>query len=103
MMSNTKRFFIFAFFLSACKAEPEPTPSVRYPEPWREEFNVGITKTLAAKHIKGCGQYKYRESSKDKGEYLVHCTSDGKNWTAYLVWPNINEVTGPHAPDVNSK
>jgi hypothetical protein len=59
---------------------------------------LSISRTLAAKNVRGCGQYKYRESSKNRGEYLVHCTSDGKNWTAYLVWPNISEITGPHAP-----
>lgn len=71
----------------------------RYPGPWREGFNQSITKTLAAKRVGGCGQYKYRKSARDGEEYLVYCTSDGRNWSAYLVWPAIEEVTGPHLPD----
>jgi len=73
--------------------------SERYPGPWREEFNPSITKALAAKRVGGCGQYKYRKSTKDGEEYLVYCTADGRNWSAYLVWPAIEEVTGPHLPD----
>jgi len=71
----------------------------RYPGPWREGFNLSITKALAAKRIGGCGQYKYRKSAKDGEEYLVYCTSDGRNWSAYLVSPATEEITGPHLPD----
>jgi len=81
------------------KPAPEIPLSERYPGPWREEFHVGITKALASKAIRGCGQYKYRESSKDRGEFLVHCTGDGKFWTAYFVWPNTEGVMGPYQPD----
>lgn len=73
--------------------------SERYPAPWREDFHVGITKALALKAIRGCGQYKYRESSKDQNEFLVHCTGDGKSWTAYFVWPATEGVMGPYQPD----
>ena len=69
--------------------------SARYPGPWREDLNVEITKTLVAKKVKGCGEYKYRETHRH--EYLVHCSRDGKNWIAYQVWPKIGEITGPHA------
>ena len=71
----------------------------RYPGPWQEDFNIGITKALASQQIRGCGEYKYRESSKNKGEYLIYCTSDGKRWVAYLVWVNIGKITGPHTID----
>lgn len=73
----------------------------RYPAPWREDFHVGITKALAAKGIRGCGQYKYRESSKDRNEFLVHCTGDGKFWTAYIVWPSTEGLMGPFTPDLS--
>jgi len=85
--------------LAGCGNSRDIPLSERYPGPWQEDFNMGITKALAAKGICDCGQYKYRESSRDKGEYLVYCTRDGSNWTAYLVWPSIGEVTGPHTPD----
>lgn len=68
----------------------------RYPGPWRDESNVLISKALVQNSIKGCGEFKYRPSSKNKGEFLVYCTRDGKNWVAYLVWAPVGKVTGPH-------
>ena len=85
--------------LAGCGNSLDTPLSERYSGSWQEDFDLGITKTLVAKGVSGCGQYKFRESSKDRGEYLVYCTNDGNNWTAYLVWPNISEVTGPHALD----
>lgn len=89
--------------LAGCGESREISLSERYPGPWREDFNMGITKTLASNNVGGCGQYKYRESIKDRGEYLVYCTRDGSNWVAYLVWPNIGKLTGPHTPDTSLK
>jgi hypothetical protein len=90
---------IFWFLYPNRKPDPEITLVERYPAPWREEFDVGITKTLISKGIRGCGQYKYRESSKDRNEYLVHCTGDGKLWVAYFVWSATERVMGPYSPD----
>jgi hypothetical protein len=75
----------------------------RYPGPWREDFHRGITQTLVTNQISGCGQYKYRESALDPSEYVVYCTSDGKFWTAYLIWPKIGKLMGPYAPDASLK
>jgi hypothetical protein len=64
--------------LASMSCEKSDMPlSERYPGPWREDVNIGITKALAAKKIRDCGQYKYRESSVNTGEYLVYCTRDG--------------------------
>lgn len=103
-MSSMKRFIyvlisIGFLNLAGCGNSLDTPLSERYSGSWQEDFNLAITKTFVAKGISDCGQYKFRESSKDRGEYLVYCTSDGNNWTAYLVWPNISEVTGPYTLD----
>lgn len=94
---------VLASVLITAPAIGEPSLGERYPAPWREDFNVDITKALVAKGITGCGEYKYRASTLDRNEYLVYCTHDGKNWTAYFVWPRIKEVMGPYAPDPSVK
>ena len=73
----------------------------RYPAPWRDEFNMEITRALASSKIRGCGEYKYRESSRNKGEYLVYCTRDGSTWFAYIVWIYSKKVMGPYKPDAS--
>jgi len=75
----------------------------RYPGPWRDNMHVGISKTLVRNKIRGCGEYKYRASARDSGEYLVHCTADGKVWMAYLTWVPIQKVQGPFTPDCSLK
>ena len=91
---------LFFWFLYPNRERSRELPlAERYPAPWREDFHVGISKALASKEIRGCGQYKYRESSKDRNEFLVHCTGDGKFWVAYFVWPTTGGVMGPHSPD----
>jgi hypothetical protein len=100
MKQHVYALIIFCFInLVGCNNPREIPLSERYSGSWQEEFNIGISKLLVSKKISGCGQYKFRESSIDKNEYLVYCTSDGSNWAAYIVWPNIGEVTGPHTPD----
>ncbi|WP_092000074.1 hypothetical protein [Polaromonas sp. OV174] len=68
----------------------------RYPGPWMSDFNLQITQALVKHGATGCGEFKYRESSMNRGEFLVHCTRDGVNSTAYLVWAGTGSVTGPH-------
>ena len=89
--------------LSICCAlmgcSPEPTMSGRYPGPWIEDFNIDITKVLMANNVRTCGQYKYRKSSRDEGEYLVYCTTNGMRWSAFTVWVPIGNVMGPNPTD----
>jgi hypothetical protein len=73
--------------------------SVRYPGPWRDDTNIPVARALVANNVRGCGGYKYRESSEHRGEYFVHCSRDGSAWLAYIVWPNISKVMGPTASD----
>ncbi|MGY6127027.1 hypothetical protein ACW9YV_16505 (plasmid) [Paraburkholderia strydomiana] len=75
------------------------TVAERYPAPWHDDFNLEISKSLAWNKVQGCGEFKYRASSRDKDEYLVYCTANGSTWTAYLVWTAIHKVTGPLKPD----
>lgn len=102
MKHFTHALVLIGFLAAASCGKSRDIPlSERYPGPWREDFNMGITKALASKEVRGCGQYKYRESRNDRGEYLVYCTRDGNNWTAYLVWENTGDVTGPHTSDLS--
>jgi hypothetical protein len=54
--------------------------------------------TLGKNHISGCGEFYQKASKTSQGEYAVACThnpSGQLEWNLYLVWPAINEVTGP--------
>jgi len=100
MKHLTHFIVVVAMFVGLVGCDQRDMPlRERYPGPWQEEFHLGITKALGSKSIRGCGQYKYRESSKNLNEYLVYCTADGTNWTVYVVWPNTGGVIGPNAPD----
>lgn len=90
-----------AFTIVAGCGQENISLSERYSGPWQEDFHTGITRVLAQNNIRNCGQYKYRESSKDRNEFLVYCTADGGNWIAYIVWPNTGGIVGPNYPDPN--
>jgi hypothetical protein len=96
-VSSVVSIVVLATGLQACSSN-NLTLNERYPGPWRESFNMGITKALAGKHVRGCGDYKYRESKTDRGEYLVYC-NDGTTSMAYIVWPNTGGVIGPNSID----
>ena len=64
-----------------------------YVKPWRAPIGdelLKIGKLMVANRIKGCGEYHVKEVT--DGEYVVACTRDGKNWTYYVVWPNIDKI-----------
>ena len=90
--------YLFIIVLGAIYLHPVQAQSMkeRYPAPWQEEFNIEISKTLVSHNVRGCGEYKYRESSRNRGEYLVRCTNDGKNWHTYVVWIYANKILGPY-------
>lgn len=85
-----------AALVLASAAHAEVALLERYPGPWTEDMNIPISRALVKNSIRGCGEYKYRPSNRDKGEFLVYCTRDGQNWEAYLVWTSAGKVTGPH-------
>ena len=68
--------------------------------PWKEDVNIGITKALIKNKVTLCGEYKYKHSKKSSSEYIVHCTPDGKNWYAYIVWTGTEKIIGPHKPEI---
>jgi len=74
-----------------------------YPGPWRENVPEELLAAMGKNHIRSCGQIKFQESVKQKGEYLVYCTRDGEHWTAYLVWSDNEKVMGPYPADLALK
>ena len=64
----------------------------------KEIVEIGIT--LAGNHVSFCGEYYIKKSFNSDSEYLVACTSDGKGWNYYQVWPHINEVIHVSDPGI---
>lgn len=84
---------------------PEKTTFEQYPGPWQSEPKIEIVKLLVANNARGCGEFYWRTRDGETGpyaEYLVYCTRDGRQWTAWLLWPRINRAAGPAAiyPDI---
>ncbi len=58
-----------------------------YSTPWRKPSNnefAKIGRIMIANRIKVCGEYYVKEVV--NGEYVIACTSDGKNWTYFVAW-----------------
>lgn len=70
-----------------------------YLGPWRSNAPSNIISTLVSNNVRGCGEFHFKASDRNSGEYLVYCTHDGRNWSAYIVWPNIDRISGPARPD----
>ena len=91
------RLFIGAsLILSACGKGP--TLEESYAGPWGEP-TTDVMVTLAKNGVRGCGEFYQKASKTSQGEYAVACThnpSGQLEWNLYLVWPAINEVTGPN-------
>ncbi len=70
---------ILIITFASCSTQ-DPTFEERYPMPWTSpEGNtlLQISKALLKNNISGCGEYHYRKSTADRGEYLIACSSDG--------------------------
>ncbi len=110
-MTNSKMIFsLLCFFISmhlvSCSGNSKMTIDEQYPEPWREanpNQNIEIAQTLVKNKISGCGEYYIRPSSQNNNEYLVSCSSDGKIWKYYLVWPKIQNAMGPYFDTIIQK
>src|SRR5690554_7962562 len=48
-----------------------------------------ISKIMIQNNVTGCGEYYISEIT--NGEFAVACTSDGVNWTYYVVYPRSEE------------
>ena len=70
----------------------------QYPGPWRDTANADITAAFAKAKIQGCEKFRYRQRvGGGSGEFLVHCTTDGKSWVAqYFVWLASGTIKGPY-------
>lgn len=69
-----------------------------YPGPWREDLKPELVKLLVKNSARGCGEFWWRTRDGETGqfaEYLVYCTRDGQNWTAWLLWPGSGRASGP--------
>lgn len=76
------------------RSDNENTNSVQdqYSSTWKSEINIDITKSLVKNNVTGCGEFHYKQSKSQPSEYYVKCTSDGYNWTYYLVWTQTKKV-----------
>ncbi|MCR6654676.1 MAG: hypothetical protein NVV63_02445 [Opitutus sp.] len=92
---------IIAHFFAPPASERPPPASVasKFERTWRTDFHFGISKALAANHVSGCGELKYKQRADGSSEFVVYCTRDGHVWQSYLVWPSIQKVMGPYPPD----
>jgi hypothetical protein len=95
-----KNVILLLFFTISLPAYSFAVEMSEFPGPWNTESNLGISKTLIANKIRGCGEYKFKVNRRFHNEYLVYCSADGKNWVAYLVWPLPKMVEGPFRPDL---
>jgi hypothetical protein len=80
-------------------ASPRPPVTEDYLGTWQSNPPNDIIQTLISNDVRGCGEFHYKPSAQNSGEYLVYCTRDGRTWTAYLVWPDVDRISGPARPD----
>jgi hypothetical protein len=59
--------------------------------PSRGETSI-ISTTLMKNNVSGCGEFFIKKKKRSSSVYAVACTSDGKTFNYYLVWPKIDEV-----------
>lgn len=73
------------------------TISESYPGSWTSD-GYGfrdIAKAFIKNNTHGCGEFHYKAHSSNSGEYLVACSSDGVEWSYYLVFTLSEDVIGP--------
>jgi hypothetical protein len=91
-----------AMAMSNMPAAPASQLDSLYPRPWYDTVKPEISRELSKWDIQGCGEYHFRRGARDRRDYLVHCTRDGKDWRAYLVWVGrYGGVAGPYAPTLH--
>lgn len=66
---------------------------------WRHKPDVDLVRTLAATQVPDCSEFVFRPHKFQHGHYLVYCTNDGRQWTAWLVTTGTRRVVGPFPPD----
>lgn len=92
---------LFGFFIYTKwkhSAESLKNPFYEYEDNWHTEVNFDITRTLNKNYVHGCEDYRYKQSRDLSSVYFVYCKDGQYIETAYLVFPQINKVTGPVRP-----
>lgn len=96
---STTLTLLGVFCLMSC--EPEIKPSERYPGPW-QDLDSFVAQAMA-RNSDRLGQlcasaYMRPAFNKpgERGEYLVYCTFDKREWWAFRVFAGMNEIVGPN-------
>jgi hypothetical protein len=90
----SRALLVLTCLLGAADARPMLLPSERFPGPWLE-VTQEVRDFLTLNKVSACSQAAGRESSHNRGEYLLYCTSDEKLWTSWRVQPAARIVRGP--------
>jgi hypothetical protein len=88
---------LLPLLLAGCAAE-ERTIAEQFSGPWQEYAKPDLVQLLISKDATGCGEFywKAKDGKVDEfAEYLVYCTRDGVEWTAWMLWPGSGGASGP--------
>lgn len=69
--------------------EDENTYSKSWRSPVETEF-TDIGRIMVKNNIRECGEYHIKEVTEN--EFVVACSSDGKNWTYYIIYTNLDKI-----------
>lgn len=93
-------YIALPFVLAGC----DPSPDELYPPPWVQERSAAIDRVLSDHNVTDCQNLAYRPSNLSsgpldpRGEFLVYCSADGRNWTAYIASPGLARDRNLSAP-----
>jgi hypothetical protein len=92
-----KGWVIAVLALSACS--PPATNEEMWAGRWTEP-TPDVMRALAAKDIRGCGEFYQKANTSSNGDYAVACSRmpDGSGraaWVGYEVFVHSGEVLGP--------
>nr|TFG52613.1 MAG: hypothetical protein E4H34_04765 [Hyphomicrobiales bacterium] len=99
-ISGALALVVISPLLAGC----DPSPSDRFPGPWVEERSMAINRVLGSQNISGCENLVYRPSDVSngpldpRGDFLVYCSADGANWTAYIASPGLTRDRALNGP-----
>lgn len=99
MVRVLRRFACLTVALSPLMAAAASSLATDYPGPWQQGPAPDIHRTLLKHAVPGCGEYAWRQRANGSPEYLVYCTRDGRDWTAWLAFTAAERVMGPYRSD----
>lgn len=94
-----RHLVIVALATSVLACGPAPTNEEMWAAPWSEP-TPEVMRALAAKSIRGCGEFYQKQNTAANGDYAVACSRmpDGSGtpaWVGYEVFIHTGEVLGP--------